>query len=236
MGRFFKMVILTTTGGSPFINQQKHFVHFVFTSEVKPPNHFNWLITSFSDHTPSLRYLRIHRMAFQLPVNWFPQLQSLHLVGQFLPHELLLSFSWKTLPILESLSIHFSEESNFGDSCPEIQFPRLQFLVLGGHLAACLKVLDHITAPEGCGLSLSTFDQYFIPPTSLMSRPLSRFYKYHAPLSILLEVSAASFTFQFNWPSIEPPIFHLRISCGEAFPTSRCFKAILDCPFPRLYI
>ena len=39
----------------------------------------------FSDYAPSLRYLRIQRMAFQLPVNWFPQLRSLHLVGPFLP-------------------------------------------------------------------------------------------------------------------------------------------------------
>jgi hypothetical protein len=75
--------------------------------------------------------LRIHRMAFQLPVNWFPQLQSLHLVGQFLPHELLLSFSWKTLPILESLSIHFSEESNFGDSCPENTVPSIAIPCIG---------------------------------------------------------------------------------------------------------
>ena len=187
----------------------------------------------FSDHAPSLRYLRIYRMAFQLPANWFPQLQSLHLVGQFLPHELLLSFS-QTSPILEFLSVHFSQESNLGDSWPEIQFPRLQSLVLGGHLAVCLKVLDHIIASEDCKLSLSTFDQHFIPLTSLISRPLSRFYKYHVPLSILSEVSATSFTFQFNRSSIESPIFHLGIGCGEPFLTSRCFKAILDCPFSQV--
>ena len=187
----------------------------------------------FSDHAPSLRYLCIKRMTFQLPVTWFPQLRRLHLVGQFLRPELLLSFS-QTLPILESLSIHFSEESHLGDPWPEIQFPRLQVLVLGGNLAACLRILDHITVPEGCELSLSTFDLHFIPPTRLMSRTLSRFYKHHTPLSILLKVSASSFTFQFNWSSIEPPVFHLKMICGEPFAKSRYLEAILDCPFSQV--
>jgi len=184
----------------------------------------------FSDHAPSLRFLTIRQIAFQLPVNWFSQLQGLHLKGQFLPHQLLLSFS-HTIPILESLSVHGFEGSDLGDSWPNIQFPQLQVLVLGGHLAACLKFLEHITAPEGCSLSLSTFDDHFVPPTSSISRVLSRFQKYRTPFYVELKVSLTTFAFSL-YPG--PPTFDLTIGCGEPFLKSRYFEAALGCPFSQV--
>ncbi|KIM42072.1 hypothetical protein M413DRAFT_445238 [Hebeloma cylindrosporum] len=185
----------------------------------------------FSDHAPSLHYLEIHPMAFRLPAKGFSQLRILRLVGPFLPRQFLLSFC-QTFPVLEYLTVGFEESETLHDLWPNVQFPRLQDLKLHGRLATCLRVLEHITAPEHCGLSLSTLDQHFVQPASSISEALSPFLKNHTPSRILLRVSSVMFTFRLDSP--KPPHFDLNILCREPFLKSTCFEAVLGCPFSQV--
>lgn len=191
----------------------------------------------FSGRAPSLKFVTIRYMNFQLPTQWFSQLYAFRIAGQYRASQLMQSMS--SMSFLEYLELYDLRSDN-AEFWPTISLPRLKDLIINSQFAACLKVLSHTTVPPGCGLQIVRPDRReyitdadLLAASQVLSPYCETYFKIHFPTSIRLSIQRTSFYFcniDHNLPS-----FNLRIEKSNEFSSmDLLFKAFLDCPFSKV--
>ncbi|KIM42073.1 hypothetical protein M413DRAFT_410679 [Hebeloma cylindrosporum] len=194
----------------------------------------------FSGRAPSLKFVTIRHMNFQLPAQWFPQLYTFQRLGQCRTSQLMESMS--SMPFLEYLELFElgSDDAEFGRT---ISLPRLKLLVISGQFAACLRVLSHLTVSPGCGLEIdwsnhredTITDADLFAASQVLTQYCKSYFKVHIPTSIKMSIRWTFFDFCNIFEDINIPSFNLRVVNSNGFSSmDPFFKAFLDCPFSKV--